>query len=144
TVYIGTANGGVFESTSQKLVGWRPRPVGLKSGKITALAHSGKYLFAGTADSGMYIFTGFVGSDRYWQKINNGLGNLKILSLLAVDTATILAGTNGGGVYKTVNKGATWTHVSSANLDNDAITGIIQAGSKAVLLSLSHGVYISD
>ena len=97
TVYIGTNNGGVFESTSSKLVGWRARPVGLKSGKITALTHSGKDLFAATADSGIFIFNGYVGSDRYWQKINTGLTTLKIRSLLAIDSVTLLAGTDGNG-----------------------------------------------
>jgi hypothetical protein len=72
-VYLGTKDAGVFESTNNQLVGWRARPVGLKSGKITALAHSGKELYAATADSGIFIFNGFEGSDRFWNQRNNGL-----------------------------------------------------------------------
>ncbi|MBK6476958.1 MAG: hypothetical protein IPF93_01420 [Saprospiraceae bacterium] len=53
-VYIGTFNGGVYRSTNSSLVAWTPIPVGLKSGKISALAHSGSYLFAATLDSGIY------------------------------------------------------------------------------------------
>lgn len=143
TVYLGTKEGGVFESTNTKLVAWRARPVGLKSGKITALAHSGKYLFAGTADSGVYIFTGYVGSDRYWQKINNGLGNLKISSLVALDSITILAGTEGSGVYKTVNKGVSWTLVSSSSLTGTTVTGFAKAGNHLFLTSANTGVFIS-
>jgi photosystem II stability/assembly factor-like uncharacterized protein len=143
-VYIGTDNGGVFESTSSQLVGWRPRPVGLKSGKITALAYSGKDLYAATADSGIYIFNGYVGSDRYWQKINTGLTNLKIRSLLAIDSVTLLAGTDGNGVFKTVNKGATWTAVPTATLNTAVITGFTQAGTHIFLTALNGGIFISD
>ncbi|MES2689339.1 MAG: heme utilization protein, partial [Bacteroidota bacterium] len=60
-VYIGTTNGGVYISSTNGLTAWTVRPVGLTSGKITALAHSGSYLLAGTADSGIFIFNGFVG-----------------------------------------------------------------------------------
>ena len=143
TVYIGTANGGVFESTTSKLVAWRARPVGLKSGKITALARSGAYLYAGTADSGIYIFNGFVGSDRYWKKINNGLSNLKIKSLLAIDSVTVLAGTDGNGIFKTTDKGATWTHIANSTLDNAVVTGFAQSGTKLFVTGSAQGVFIS-
>ena len=97
SVYVGTLNGGVFQSTTSQLLAWRPLVVGLKSGKITALTYSGLDLFAATADSGIYVYNGYVGTNRYWVKINNGLNNLKIKSLLALDSTTILAGTDGGG-----------------------------------------------
>jgi photosystem II stability/assembly factor-like uncharacterized protein len=144
TVYIGTANSGVFESTTSKLVGWRARPVGLKSGKITALAHSGKDLYAATADSGFYIFNGYEGSDRYWKKINNGLATLKIKSLLAIDSVTLLAGTDGNGIFKSVNKGATWTAVANSTLNAAVITGFAKGGTHIFLTSSTNGVFISD
>ncbi len=143
TVYIGTANGGVYESTTSKLVAWRARPVGFKSGKITAITHSGTYLFAATADSGVYIFTGYVGSDRYWQKINTGLGNLKIKSLIAIDSITVLAGTDGGGVYKTTNKGVSWTAISNSTLNNAVITGFAKAGNQLFLTASDNGIFTS-
>lgn len=142
TVYMGTANGGVFESTTSKLVAWRARPVGLKSGRITALTHSGKELYAGTADSGVYIFNGYVGTDRYWQKINNGLGNLQISSLLAIDSLTILAGTNNG-LFKTTNKGASWTQISNATLNGQLITAMVKSNDQLFLTALDKGVFIS-
>lgn len=143
-VYLGTTNGGVFESTTNALTAWRARPVGLTSGKITALTHSGSYLFAGTADSGVFIFNGYVGSDRYWNKINIGLTNLKIKSLLAIDSITIIAGTEGNGLFKTINKGATWTAINSAPLNSATITGLVKAGNRIVLTSLTGGVFASD
>ncbi len=39
-VILGTANGGVYASTTYSLTAWSARVVGLKSGKITALAHT--------------------------------------------------------------------------------------------------------
>ncbi len=143
-VYIGTANGGVFESTTNALTAWRARPVGLTSGKISALTHSGSYLFAGTADSGVFIFNGYVGSDRYWNKINTGLTNLKIKSLLAIDSITIIAGTEGSGLFKTINKGATWTAINSSPLNAAVITGLVKTGNRIVLTSLTGGVFASD
>ncbi len=144
TVYIGTNEGGVFESTNSKLVAWRARPVGLKSGKITALAHTGKYLFAATADSGIFRFTGFVGNDRYWEKVNTGLGNPKVTSLVAIDSSTVLAGTNGGGIFRTTNKGASWTSVNNAILHHEEITALVKAGNRIIHTSIDGGVYASD
>jgi hypothetical protein len=142
-VYIGTAEGGLFESTNSNVTAWRARPVGLKSGKITALAHTGKYLFAATADSGIFRFTGRVSSDRYWEKVNTGLDNLKITSLVATDSATVYAGTLDGGIFLTTNKGASWTSVNNDDLHHFEIKGLAKAGNR--VLHTSHGgIYASD
>lgn len=146
-IYIGTFEGGVYVSTKPKgseITGWTARPVGLKSGKITALAHTGKYLFAATADSGIFRFTGFVGNDRYWEKVNTGLGNLKVTSLVAVDSSTVLAGTNGGGIFRTTNKGANWVAVNNAILHHEEITALVKAGERIIHTSIDGGVYASD
>ena len=142
-VYIGTFNGGVYRSTNSSLVAWTPIPVGLKSGKISALAHSGSYLFAATLDSGIYIFNGFVGTDRYWNKINSGLSNLKIKSLIALDSITLLAGTDGGGLFKTINKGSNWVPINHADLNNQTVTSLIKAGNRILLSTLKGGVFVS-
>ncbi len=143
-VYLGTAEGGVFETTSNQITTWRARPVGLLSGKITALAHSGSYLFAGTADDGVYIFNGYVSADRYWNRINTGITNLQIKSLVAVDSITVLAGTNGGGLFKTVDKGANWTAIDEALINNSVVTGLVNAGTRIILTTLDGGVFASD
>ncbi|MES2591184.1 MAG: T9SS type A sorting domain-containing protein [Bacteroidota bacterium] len=141
-VYLGTTEGGVYESTTAGLIAWRARPVGLKSGKITALAHTGSYLFAGTADSGVFVFTGFIGSDRYWQKVNNGLSNLHVTSIIAIDSITLLVGTDGGGIFKTINKGQTWVPVNSTLL-NLSINAFTKAGNRIIHTSAG-GVWASD
>jgi len=143
TVYFGTAEGGVFESTTSKLVAWRARPVGLHSGKITAITHTGKYLFTGTADKGVYRFTGYVGSDRYWEKVSTGLTNLEIKSLQSVDSITVLVGTNAG-LFKTTNKGLSWSAVNDAAVNNKVITALAKAGNRIILTTQDGGVFISD
>jgi photosystem II stability/assembly factor-like uncharacterized protein len=141
--YVGTANGGVYFSTNTKLQGWSAKPVGLKSGKITALTHTGKYLFAGTADSGVFIYTGYVGTDRYWVKVNQGLSNLKVTSLVAIDSITVMAGTDGGGIFSTSDKGQHWTVVNNPGLHHYAITGLAKAGNRIIHVS-DGGVYATD
>jgi len=60
TVYMGTAEGGMYESTTAALVFWKARPVCLKSCKVTAIAYSGIRLYAATADSGIFVLTEYV------------------------------------------------------------------------------------
>lgn len=142
TVYMGTAEGGVFESTSAALVGWRARPVGLKSGKITAIAHTGIRLYAATADSGIFILNGYVGTDRYWNKINNGLTNLHVTSLVAIDATTLMAGTVNG-LFLTTNSGASWTAVNG-NLQHLNVSGMKKAGTRIFISTTDGGIYATD
>ncbi len=139
-VFVGTANGGVYSTSN--LTSWTARPVGLKSGKISSLAHTGKLLIAGTADSGVFVFTGFTGTDRFWRKKNIGLTNLKITALVAVDENTIFAGTNGGGVFKSTDKGENWVAVNNDNLHHLEITGLAKKGNRVFVLG--EGVWATD
>lgn len=144
SVYLGSADAGVFESTNAQLTGWRLRAVGLKSGKVTALAHSGAELYAAVADSGIYIFNGAQGTDLYWNQRNNGLGSLNISSLMAVDANTLFAGTSGDGLYKTTDKGLNWTAVNSAALNGQDITALTMGGGRLFALVSNGGVFKSD
>lgn len=139
TVYVGTKTGGVYESTTAALVAWRARPVGLKSGNITAIAHTGKYLYAATADSGIFIFNGYSGSDRYWNKVNTGLSNLKVTSLIAINATTLMAGTTNG-IFVTTNGGNSWS-VMNGTLHHLHITALVKNDSRIFLTSLDGGVY---
>ncbi len=139
-IFAGTANGGIYQSTNG--TSWSAKPVGLKSGKITAIAHTGKYLFAATADSGIFRFTGFVSADRYWEKVNTGLTNLDVTALIAIDSTTILAGTNGGGVFKSTNKGASWIAVNNPHLHHLEITGFAKKGNRIYVID--KGIWGTD
>ena len=143
TVYIGTFNGGVYESTNSRLTAWRALPVGLRSGKITALTHSGTNLFAGTLDDGVYIYSGVVGTDKHWVRISNGLTNLKVTSLVALDANTLIAGTESGGVYKTTDKGANWKFLNSAWLNGTTVTGLLKLGNRIIASSREGGVFVT-
>ncbi len=140
-IYVGTYTGGVYENTNAQLITWRPRPVGLKSGNIHALSHTGSYLFAAT-DSGIYRFTGYDGNDRYWEKFNNGLPSNNVTSLLAIDSITLLAGIEGYGVYKTIDKGATWDS-SNTNMLHYDVNGFVWAGNRIIQIS-DGGLWASD
>jgi len=141
---IGTNEGGVYFSSNPNIVGWQARVVGLKSGKITAVTHTGSYAFAATADSGIFIFDGRIGNDRYWNKVNNGLTNLNVTSLLAIDSITVLAGTDGGGVFKTTDKGKNWVAVNNHSLHHLDISKLVNVGNKVVSLSVDGGVWYTD
>lgn len=143
-VYLGTANGGVYRSTNSSLVAWSAMPVGLKSGKISALAHTGKYLFAGTLDSGVYIYNGFVGTDRHWIKINNGIGNLNIRSMIALDSISLLIGTDDGSLFKTTDKGANWSEIHIHDFHGFSITAMAKVGNRIFATLSAGGVYVSS
>ncbi|AEE52932.1 T9SS type A sorting domain-containing protein [Haliscomenobacter hydrossis] len=143
TVYVGTFNGGVYESTNSRLTAWRALPVGLRSGRITALIHSGTNLFAGTQDDGVYIYSGVVGTDKHWVRISNGLTNLRVTALVALDANTLIAGTESGGVYKTTDKGANWKFLNSAWLNGTTITGLLKLGNRIIASSREGGVFVT-
>lgn len=142
TVYVGTKEGGVYESTTAALVAWRARPVGLKSGKITAIAHTGVRLYAATADSGIFIFNGYVGSDRHWNKVNTGLTNLNVTALIAINATTLMAGTTNG-LFLTTNSGASWTAVNG-DMHHLDVTAIAKVSSRIFITTGDGGVYASD
>jgi photosystem II stability/assembly factor-like uncharacterized protein len=152
TVYIGTANGGVYAGTRKYdatakdtiIVSWSARPVGLKSGKIVGLAHTGKYAIAATADSGIFRFSGYVGSDRYWVKINKGLTSLDLTSVIALDANTLLAGTTSGKLFKSTDLGDNWTEVTNLSFAGTKIVGLSQSSKRVFLLTESKGIYYSE
>jgi photosystem II stability/assembly factor-like uncharacterized protein len=153
TIYVGTANGGVYAATWTKgavvandsiLSNWSAKPVGLKSGKIVSLTHTGKYAIAATADSGIFRFSGYVGSDRYWVKINKGLTDLNITSVIALNANTLLAGTSTGKIFKSTDLGANWTEVTGLAFVGKKVAGIELAGSRVFVLAEGKGVYYSD
>ena len=142
-VYLGTESGGVFQNTKKTLTGWSAKPVGLLSGKINALAHTGTYLFAAAGDKGVFRFTGYVGSDRYWEKVNSGLTSLNVSALIALDSISLIAGTSDGKLFKTSNKGESWAEVNNLPFSSSKITGFAKVGNKIILTVQTKGVFVS-
>ena len=142
TVYVGTENGGVYQSL--KLASWSPKNVGLASGKIVSLTHNGKYAIAASADSGLFRFSGYSTTNRYWVKINNGITNFDLTSVIAVTDSVLLAGTSSGQVFQSENLGNTWNEVKNVPFSNSKIIGFTLAGTRVILLTETKGVFFSD
>lgn len=51
-----------------------------------------------------------------WQRINIGLPTVQIRTHNPVDVNTIYAGTDGAGIFKTTNGGATWTAINGSGM----------------------------
>ena len=151
TVYLGTANGGVYsgvrkyDATAKDtiIVSWSAKPVGLKSGKIVGLAHTGKYAIAATADSGIFRFSGYIGSDRYWVKINKGLTDLELTSVVALDANTLLAGTASGKIFKSIDLGNNWTEITNLSFAGSKIVGFERSANRLFLLTETKGIFFS-
>ena len=61
-----------------------------------------------------------------------------------IDTITLLAGTDNGTIFKTINKGATWTAISGLPFGSSKITGLVQAGTRIIAIAETKGVFASD
>lgn len=142
TVYVGTATGGVFQSL--KLGTWSPKNVGLKSGKIVSVTHTGKYAIAATADSGLFRFSGYSGTNRYWVKINNGITNFNLTSVVSVTDSILLASTSSGQIFKSSDIGNSWNEITNLPFAGSKIVGLTLAGTRVILLSETKGVFYSD
>ena len=152
TVYVGTANGGVYAGTRKydanlkdTVIGsWSARPVGLKSGKIVGLAHTGSYAIAATADSGVFRFSGKVGSDRYWVKINKGLTELTTTSVISLDATTLLVGTKSGKIFKSTDLGENWTEIKNLAFAGSKIAAFERSANRLFVLTETKGVFYSE
>ena len=73
-------------------------------------------LFVSTLTDGMYKVTDTTGNQQTitWQKINNGLPIVEIRTHLAVDINTLYAGTDGAGLFKTIDGGASWSALNGS------------------------------
>ena len=65
-----------------------------------------------------------------------GGSHSKILSLVAVDTSTLYAGTDGGGVFKTTDGGATWLQTGTP------LKGLGASKVKNLIGSIVRGLYL--
>ena len=99
-VYVSSDNGQT----------WTPISSGLPSAvqNAYALVLKGNVLFLGT-DDGVYKNT--VGQNN-WTHVSTGLTNMYIKSL-CVSGNNLYAGTQGGGIFKSVNDGGLWVDVST-------------------------------
>jgi hypothetical protein len=136
-VFIGTANGGVFRSTSAAVTSWHyANYSGLLNGSVNSLASMGQYTLAGT--NGGIFKSNDAGNS--WNVSNSGLSNQTVLSLIAAGDH-IIAGTNGGGIYLSHDSGSTWEQ-SNVGLTNLIVTAFAFDGI-AIYAATHAGVFSS-
>jgi len=110
--------------------------------RIHALAVSGKNLFAGSLGGGVFL------SDDYgqsWKPINNGLTNLKILSLV-LDSEYIFAGvggygTKGGSVFRSNDHGQSWV---PSGLEGYSVYALAFMGNGVLCAGTYGSIFLSD
>lgn len=86
---------------------------GPEGGKIVAMAtvQSGNFnhLFAATQGGGVFRSSNNGGA---WTRVNNGLTNLKVTSLIARN-GVLYAGTEGDGVFRSLDSGDVWSQFNT-------------------------------
>lgn len=138
-VYAGTWGKGVFKSTNYGAT-WDSS--GLTGMRVTALAITGNYIFAGTNSSstpkGIYISTNG-GANWTQSSLNN-----KVITSFAIQGTNIYASTynqNPSGVYISTNFGATWTITA---LNNKLVNNVYSYDNKLFAGVYNGGVYYSS
>ncbi|MDP4199226.1 MAG: hypothetical protein Q8922_05645 [Bacteroidota bacterium] len=82
---------------------------GPRGGSVRALAADAGHIYAGT-DSGVFV-SGNGGTT--WDHDTIGLSTLAVYSLAVTQSGAVLAGTNGGGVFRSSDHGAHWASSST-------------------------------
>jgi hypothetical protein len=106
---LAGSNHGIFISTN---AGATWRPLGLDSVKVTAIAASGSYIFAGAQSSGTYTSSD---NGRSWRNIRSGLAS-GVVNNVATFKGIVLA--SGPSVWYSADKGETWGRTRGAALQN--------------------------
>ena len=84
----------------------------------------------------MLLFTAF-SSFAQWMPVTSGLGTASVTSMFAyVDT--IMVGTDGNGIFKTIDNGANWIDISG-NIGNKNVNQIHGAGASRVICAATDG-----
>ncbi len=77
-----------------------------------------------------------------WTPVNTDLSNLQVTSMFAYED-TIVVGTSGGGIFKSINDGNSWINVNG-DLPNLQINDVRGGGnSKIIWASTEDGAYIT-
>lgn len=137
TVFAGTSHGGLFRIWHVGPSLYGSMRVGFKDTAVNALVFDGGTLYAGT-QMGVFSST----NDLNWTALNSGLTTLDTRAL-AFKGPDLFAGTWGGGVFRSMDRGTNWTPVNSG-LTNKEIQSFAVAGHNLFVgTSGEGGVFIS-
>jgi hypothetical protein len=127
-VYAGTDGGGVFRTLNGKnpthtQVSWTQvgrAQTGLTNGIVRALqidSSSPNIIYAAT-DAGVFRSTG---RGDAWEKQLDTL-RATALALVPLQTGTLYAGTQGGGVFRSVDSGSNWVGINNGLSDRNVLS----------------------
>jgi photosystem II stability/assembly factor-like uncharacterized protein len=104
-IFAGTNGGGVFLSSNNG-TSWAPINTGTSIGCLGSCARrlAEQIFLRGRIVEFFFLQTAVAVGPA----INSGLSNTNIFSLLTIGS-NIFAGSDGGGVFQSVNNGTTWT-----------------------------------
>ena len=120
---------------------------GLVSGRVSAIAVDGGYVYAGGADGGVWRSTD---KGKHWTPVFDGQTSLSI-GAISVNPAdhSVWVGTgeantsqdaySGDGIYRSADHGTTWTLVGN-RLDNSLVSRITFDGNGYVFVATSQGL----
>ncbi|HZK75732.1 MAG TPA: FlgD immunoglobulin-like domain containing protein [Candidatus Kapabacteria bacterium] len=138
-IYAGTDNEGVFLSTDSGAT-WNEASVGLVQHpnwpylQVNAVAASGTDLFVATA-LGFFHYSNSVTFDT-------SLKGLDVTGLALIGS-DLFAGTIYGGIYRSTDKGSTWTSVHNGIDSATAVTCFEQLGATFIAGTETDGIYSS-
>lgn len=136
-IFVGTANGGVFRTTSAAATSWRYANYdGLTNASINSLAAMGRYVFAGT-NGGVFKSNN---AGNQWAASNSGLTDSVVLSMIVAGNR-VLAGTKDGGIFISTDSGNTWAS-SNTGLVTFTVSGFAYNGT-TLFAATSGGIFSS-
>jgi photosystem II stability/assembly factor-like uncharacterized protein len=112
TIYAG--NSGLFRSTNNGDA-WTPQPPSLTNMSVNSLTLHGSALYAATAGGGGLFRSSDFG--KSWYSAIPRLTNYAAVSLITIPSC-LLVGFDQKGIYRSSDKGISWSNVSSANASN--------------------------
>jgi photosystem II stability/assembly factor-like uncharacterized protein len=126
-VFAGSDYGRIYKSTDQG-ANWKEYIVD-SDGIPTLAMDSLGLLFAGTIGRGIYRSSDY---GENWYTVNNGLGNLYVISLTVDSSGTLFAGAVGG-IFQSTNAGENWTQVDT--LPNNTVVLCLATGPGGIILA---------
>lgn len=136
-LWAATYGGGVFRSFDDGFT-WGAVNNGLRDLKIKDIAFDKDGDgYAATKGKGMFILKN---GTSQWVEINNKLRYRDVNKIIIVNSnGSVLAGTNGGGVYRTRDKGITWERANTG-IRYGIITDFYQDDLMVYVATLGQGI----
>lgn len=105
---------------------------------VTALAVDGRFVFAGTYN-GLYMTSD---NGNNWIRPDSGMAASVSVSVFAVDSYMVFAGTSNDGVFRSTDDGSTWTQMNQG-LTDLRIMSLATVGNN-VLAGTDQGIFVSS